>query len=341
MNHRFLGATGTKVSELCFGTQTFGWGADETTAHAMADRFVEAGGNFFDTSDKYNDGDSERILGAWLRGRRREDVVIASKVFFDVGDGPNDMGASRRRILAQAEASLTRLGTDHLDLYQVHCWDASTPLEETLSALDTLVRDGKVRYVGVSNYAPSHLMKALMLARLHGFEPVRSLQPEYSLLVRSPEWELIPLCRAEGVAVLPWSPLGGGWLTGKYRRDAPPPPDSRVGRADRWDDQPEQRESERTWRVLDALDAIAADRDRTVAQVALAWVAAKPGVTAPIFGARTVAQLEQNLGAVGWSLTDDEVARLDEASAVTLPSPYAFIERYTRRRDGNAIYALR
>lgn len=341
MNYRFLGATGTKVSELCFGTQTFGWGAGERTAHDMADRFVEAGGNFFDTSDKYNDGDSERILGSWLRNRRRDDVVIASKVFFDVGDGPNDMGASRKRILAQADASLRRLGTDHLDLYQVHCWDASTPLEETLSALESLVCDGKVRYVGVSNFAPSHLMKALMLARIHGFEPVRSLQPEYSLLVRSAEWELIPLCRAEGVAVLPWSPLAGGWLTGKYRRDAPPPADSRVGRADRWDDQPEQRENERTWRVLEVLEAIAADRDRTVAQVALAWVLAKPGVTAPIFGARNVAQLEQNLGAVGWSLTGDEIARLDEASAVTLPSPYAFIERYTRRRDGHAMYALR
>jgi aryl-alcohol dehydrogenase-like predicted oxidoreductase len=341
VNHRFLGATGTKVSELCFGTQTFGWGADERAAHAMADRFVEAGGNFFDTSDKYNDGEAERILGTWLRTRRREDVVIASKVFFDVGDGPNDMGASRKRILAQVDASLSRLGTEYLDLYQVHCWDASTPLEETLAALDALVQQGKVRYVGVSNYAPSHLMKALMLARIHGFEPVRSLQPEYSLLVRSPEWELLPLCRAEGVAVLPWSPLGGGWLTGKYRRDAPPPPDSRVGRADRWDDQPEQRQTERTWRVLEVLDAIAAARDRTVAQVALAWLLAQPGVTAPIFGARTGDQLEQNLGAVGWALSDDEVARLNDASAVPLPSPHAFIERYTRRRDGNAMYSLR
>ncbi|HKK94598.1 MAG TPA: aldo/keto reductase [Longimicrobiales bacterium] len=341
MNHRFLGATGTKVSELCFGTQTFGWGADERAAHDMADRFVEEGGNFFDTSDKYNDGESERILGSWLQGRHRDDVVIASKVFFDVGDGPNDMGASRKRILAQADASLKRLGTDYLDLYQVHCWDASTPLEETLAALDTLVRQGKVRYVGVSNFAPSHLMKALMSARIHGFEPVRSLQPEYSLLVRSPEWELIPLCRAEGVAVLPWSPLGGGWLTGKYRRDAPPPADSRVGRADRWDDQPEQRETERTWRVLEVLEAVAAERERTVAQVALAWLLAKPGVTAPIFGARTVAQLEQNLGAVGWTLAQQEIDRLDEVSAVPLPSPYAFIERYTRRRDENAMYALR
>jgi aryl-alcohol dehydrogenase-like predicted oxidoreductase len=341
MDYRFLGRSGTKVSELCFGTQTFGWGADEAAAHAMADRFVEAGGNFFDTSDKYNDGASERILGRWLSSRRREDVVIASKTFFDVGDGPNDMGATRRRILRQIDISLERLGTDYLDLYQMHCWDASTPLEETLAALHDLVRLGKVRYLGVSNYAPSQLMKAIMLSRMHGWSPIVSLQPEYSLQVRSTEWELIPLCRAEGVAVLCWSPLAGGWLTGKYRRDAPPPPDSRVGRADRWDDQPDQRATERTWRIVDAVRAIADAHERTPSQVALNWLLQKPGVTAPIIGARTLEQLDQNLGAVGWSLSGEAVARLDEVSALELPSPYDFIERYTRRRDEHAIYALR
>jgi aryl-alcohol dehydrogenase-like predicted oxidoreductase len=341
MDYRFLGRSGTKVSELCFGTQTFGWGADEAAAHAMADRFVEAGGNFFDTSDKYNDGASERILGRWLSSRRREDVVIASKTFFDVGDGPNDMGATRRRILRQIDISLERLGTDYLDLYQMHCWDASTPLEETLAALHDLVRLGKVRYLGVSNYAPSQLMKAIMLSRMHGWSPIVSLQPEYSLQVRSTEWELIPLCRAEGVAVLCWSPLAGGWLTGKYRRDAPPPPDSRVGRADRWDDQPDQRATERTWRIVDAVRAIADAHERTPSQVALNWLLQKPGVTAPIIGARTLEQLDQNLGAVGWSLSGEAVTRLDEVSALELPSPYDFIERYTRRRDEHAIYALR
>ncbi|MFW5899531.1 MAG: aldo/keto reductase, partial [Jiangellaceae bacterium] len=227
-----------------------------------------------------------------------------------------------------------------LDLYQIHCWDASTPLEETLSALNDLVRTGKVRYVGVSNYAPSHLMKAVMLARMHGWAPITTLQPEYSLQVRSTEWELLPLCRAEGIGVLCWSPLAGGWLTGKYRRDAPPPPDSRVGRGDRWDDQPEQRESERTWRIVDTLREVAEERDRTPAQVALNWLLRRPGVTAPIFGARTPEQLEQNLGAVGWTLAPEQVARLEEASALPLPSPYAFIERYTRRRDPHAMYAL-
>lgn len=341
MEHRFLGSTGSKVSELCFGTQTFGWGADEVTAHAMADRFVDAGGNFFDTSDKYNDGESERILGSWLRTQRRDDVLIASKTFFDVGDGPNDMGASRKRIMSQIDKSLSRLGTDYLDLYQVHCWDASTPLEETLEGLHDLVRLGKVRYLGVSNYAPSQLMKAIMLTRAHGWSPVVSLQPEYSLLVRSTEWELIPLCRAEGVAVLCWSPLAGGWLSGKYQRDAPPPPDSRVGRGDRWDDQAEQRASVQTWRIIDELRAVATARDRTPAQVALNWLLRRPGVTAPIIGARTTEQLEQNLGAVGWALSNDEVERLDEVSARPLPSPYDFIHRYTRRRDGNPIYSLR
>ncbi len=341
MEYRFLGRSGTKVSEICFGTQTFGWGADEAAALAMADHFVGAGGNFFDTSDKYNDGESERILGSWLRTQRRHDVVIASKTFFDVGDGPNDMGATRKRIMSQIDHSLERLGTDYLDLYQVHCWDASTPLEETLEALHDVVRAGKVLYLGVSNYAPSQLMKAIMLTRMHGWSPIVSLQPEYSLLVRSTEWELLPLCRAEGVAVLPWSPLAGGWLTGKYRRDAPPPPESRVGRADRWDDQPEQRASDRTYRIIDELLVIARERDRTASQVALNWLLRQPGVTAPIIGARTLEQLEQNLGAVGWSLSDEEIARLDELSAVPLPSPYDFIDRYTRRRDEHAVYPLR
>jgi aryl-alcohol dehydrogenase-like predicted oxidoreductase len=341
MDYRFLGSTGSRVSELCFGAQTFGWGADEATAHTLADRFVHAGGNFFDTSDAYNEGASERQLGSWLRSQRRDDVLIASKTFFDVGDGPNAKGVSRRRIMRQIGASLERLGTDYLDVYQVHCWDASTPLEETLEALDDLVRQGLVRYPGVSNYAPSQLMKAIMLTRIRGWSPVVSLQPEYSLLVRTTEWELIPLCRAEGVAVLCWSPLAGGWLSGKYQRDRPPPPDSRVGRGDRWDDQPEQRASERTWRIIDELRALAAARDKTPAQVALNWLLRKPGVTAPIIGARTTEQLEENLGAVGWALSDEEVARLDTVSAIPLPSPYDFIHRYTRRRDGNAMYALR
>jgi len=195
------------------------------------------------------------------------------------------------------------------------------------------VRAGKVRYIGASNYAPGKLMKAIMISQQHGWARFDCLQPEYSLLVRSTEWELLPLCQEEGIGVIAWSPLAGGWLTGKYHRGAPPPPDSRVGRADRWDDLPEQRENELTWRTIDVLREIAQERGKTPAQVALNWVLRKPGVTAPIFGARTPEQLEQNLGSTGWELTPEEVARLDDASAIPLPSPYNFIARYTRRRS--------
>jgi len=334
MDYRFMGRTGLKVSELCMGTQTFGWGADEAAAHAMADRFVAAGGNFFDSSNTYNQGQAETILGSWLKRRgNRSQMVIATKVFFPAGDGPNDTGLSRKHIFDQIEITLRRLNTDYIDLYQTHCFDASTPLEETLQALNDLVRAGKVRYIGASNYAPGKLMKAIMISQQHGWARFDCLQPEYSLLVRSTEWELLPLCQEEGIGVIAWSPLAGGWLTGKYHRGAPPPPDSRVGRADRWDDLPEQRENELTWRTIDVLREIAQERGKTPAQVALNWVLRKPGVTAPIFGARTPEQLEQNLGSTGWELTPEEVARLDEASAIPLPSPYNFIARYTRQRS--------
>jgi aryl-alcohol dehydrogenase-like predicted oxidoreductase len=199
--------------------------------------------------------------------------------------------------------------------------------------LDDLVRAGKVRYIGASNYAPSQLTRAIMLSEMHGWARFDCLQPEYSLLVRSTEWELLPLCRSEGIGVIPWSPLAGGWLTGKYRRDQPPPPGSRVGRADRWDDLPEQRESERTWEIIDALMEISQALDKTPAQVALNWLLQQHGVTAPIMGARKLAQLEDNLGGVGWALSADELGRLNTASQIPLPSPYNFIARYTRRRD--------
>ncbi len=335
MEYRFMGRTGLKVSELCLGTQTFGWGADEPTAHTLADRFVDAGGNFFDTSNIYNEGQSETMLGSWLKSRgNRSQLVIATKVFFPVGNGPNDTGLTRKHIFEQIHASLRRLQTDYVDLYQTHCWDASTPLDETLRALDDLVRAGKVRYLGASNFTASQLTRAIMLSEMHGWARFDCLQPEYSLLVRSTEWELLPVCRSEGIGVIPWSPLAGGWLTGKYRRGQPPPPESRVGRADRWDDLPDQRESERTWGIVDALLEISQQKGRTPAQVALNWLLRQPGVTAPIMGARTIAQLEDNLGSVGWALSAEELAVLDSASEIPLPSPYNFIARYTRKRDG-------
>jgi aryl-alcohol dehydrogenase-like predicted oxidoreductase len=333
MDYHFMGGSGLKVSELCMGTQTFGWGADEATAHAMADQFVDAGGNFFDTSNTYNQGMSETILGNWLkRAGIRSHLVIATKVFFPAGDGPNDTGLSRKHIFEQIDASLRRLQTDYVDLYQTHCWDASTPIEETFQAMNDLVRAGKVRYVGASNFTPSQLTRVNMMCQQQGWARIACLQPEYSLLVRSPEWELLPVCREDGIGVIAWSPLAGGWLTGKYHRNQPPAPDSRVGRADRWDDLPGQRENETTWQIIDTLRLIAQARSKTPSQVALNWLLQKPDVTAPIFGARTSAQLADNLGAVGWSLAQEELEQLDSVSSIPLPSPYSFIARYTRKR---------
>ena len=333
MEYRFLGNTGLKVSELALGTQTFGWGADEKTAYTMADLFVEAGGNLFDTSDTYNKGVAESMLGSWLKMRKnRDSVIVATKVFFPTGDGPNDSGTSRKHIYQSINESLGRLQTDYVDLYQLHCFDSSTPLEETLGAMDDLLQAGKIRYMGASNYTASQLEKALMLSKIHGWECFRSLQAEYSLIVRSTEWELLPLCREEGLGFLAWSPIAGGWLTGKYRRNRPFPPNSRVGRKDRWDDQPEQRESEFTWRVIDNLIEIGKDRGKTPAQIALNWILQQPGITAPIMGARTLEQLKENLGSTGWQLSEEEMNKLKKASDIPLPYPYRFIERYTRRR---------
>lgn len=332
MDYRFLGRSGLRVSELAMGAQTFGWGADRRAAHDLADRYVDAGGNMFDTSSTYNDGESETILGEWLEARgNRDSLVVASKVFFPTGDGQNDVGLSRKHILGVVETSLRRLRTEYVDIYQAHCYDLSTPLEETLSAFEDLVRAGKVRYVGASNFTPGQLMKSLLLGRERSL-PLVSLQAEYSLLVRETEWELLPLCEEEGVGLLAWSPLAGGWLTGKYRRDAAAAADSRVGRGDRWDDQPGQRESELTWRVVDRLAEIAAARGKTPAQVALNYLLRRSDVVVPIFGARTREQLEQNLGGTGWQLEQAEVDSLSEVSEIPLPYPYRFIDRYSRKR---------
>ncbi len=328
-----MGRSGLQVSELAMGTQTFGWGADEKNAHEMADHFVAAGGNLFDTSSTYNAGASESMLGAWLKSRKnRDSVVVATKVFFATGTGPNDIGLSKKHIAQTAEESLRRLQTDYIDLLQAHCYDLSTPLEETLGAFDDLVRAGKARYLGVSNFTASQLMKAHLLNQSRGSASLVSLQAEYSLLVRETEWELLPLCREEGIGLLAWSPLAGGWLSGKYTKSGRPDPDSRVGRGDRWDDQPGQRETELTWRVVDVLTRIAKERGKTPAQVALNYLLRQSQIVIPIFGARSPEQLAQNLGAVGWELEPGEVAALSEASAIPLPYPYRFIERYSRKR---------
>jgi aryl-alcohol dehydrogenase-like predicted oxidoreductase len=336
VDYRYLGTTGLRISALSLGAQTFGWNTTAGDAGAILDRYRESGGNYIDVADSYNGGESERIVGAWVESRRaRREMLLGTKVFFPTGTGPNDAGLSRRHILDSVDESLGRLRTDWIDLYQLHCFDRMTPLEETLGALDHLVRSGRVRYVGVSNFTPSQLAKGLMICGRGALARLSTLQLEYSLLVRSPEWELLPLCAEEGVGTLAWSPLAGGWLSGKYRRDGDLPAESRAGRGDRWDDASEQRGGEHTWGIIEELQHVAAENGRVPAQVALNWLLCRKAVTCPIMGARTVEQLEENLGAVGWALTAGEVERLDRASAVPEPYPYSFINRYTRRDGGS------
>ena len=338
MEYRFLGHTGLRVSELCLGAMTFGRQneATEEESHAMLDRFVAVGGNFIDTANVYSTGISEEIVGRWLRRQRRDDVVIATKVRFPMGAGPNDLGLSRKHVLSSVEASLKRLQTDYIDLYQVHCWDPATPLEETLSTLNDLVRRGAVRYIGVSNFNGWQLQRALDLSHEKGWEGFVCLQPQYNLLCRSTEWELIPISIREGLGVIPWSPLRGGWLSGKFRRGmTAPPDDSRVKLAEEkdWGEKWSAYNNEHTWTVLDALHAVAAKAGKTPAQVALNWLLRKPGITAPIIGARSMYQLESNLGSSGWILSEEHVRHLDDASDLQPPYPYDFIAKAAGPRE--------
>lgn len=333
MNFRYLGKTGLKVGELCLGAMTFGRESSEAVSRRVLDRFVEAGGNFIDTANVYSQGVSEEIIGRWLAGKKRDDFVIATKVRFSMGDGPNDVGLSRKHILAAVETSLRRLQTDYVDLYQVHCWDNATPLEETLSALHTLVQSGQVRYLGASNYSGWQLQKTIDLSQHMGWEPFACLQPLYNLLDRSSEWELLPVCQREGVGVIPWSPLRGGWLSGKFRRGmTAPPEDTRIKTAEEqgWSESWSAYNTEHTWQVLDELFAVAEAVDKHPAQVALNWLLQRPGVTAPIIGARTLEQLEVNLGASGWALDAEQIVRLNRVSQTKLPYPYDVIARSQR-----------
>lgn len=332
MEYIYLGKTGLQISALALGTQTFGWNIGEEESKKLLTQYAGAGGTYFDSADSYNNGESERFLGSWLAEvGNRDSYIIGTKVFFSTGEGVNETGASRKHILASVEGSLRRLQTDYIDLLQIHCFDKRTPMEETLSTLDSLVKAGKVRYLGASNYTPSDLVKNLMAARYNHMEPFSALQLEYSLLVRSPEWELIPLCQREGVGMLAWSPLAGGWLSGKYRRSESIPKDSRAGRNDRWDDTAEQRGNEQAYDIIEVLHEIAAEVDSSVSQVSLNWIRQKSKGVIPLIGARTQAQLEENLAAIQWELDEGQLKRLDEVSNIGLPSPYSFIERYTRK----------
>ena len=334
MEYRFLGRTGLRVSELCLGAMTFGRETSEEDSRSMMDCFVEEGGNFIDTANVYSQGKSEEIVGRWLKEKNRDDVVLATKVRFRMGAGENDLGLSRKHLLSAVEASLRRLQTDYIDLYQVHMWDNGTPLEETLSTLDSLVQTGKVRYIGASNYTAWQLQKAIDISQAHGWEAFACLQPLYNLLDRWSEFELIPVCMNEGVGVIPWSPLRGGWLSGKFRRGMETPPEgTRVEVAERegWGESWSAYANERTWNVLDALFAVAAESGKEPAQAALRWLLQRPGITAPIIGARTMKQLVSNLGATGWQLSEEQMARLNQAGQMEAGYPMGSQERSNRR----------
>lgn len=330
MQYRYMGKTGLKVSELCLGAMTFGRETDVETSHQMMYTFAEAGGNFIDTADVYSQGISEEIVGDWLANQDREEFVLATKVRFGMGDGVNNVGLSRKHIMDGVEKSLKRLKTDYIDLYQVHCYDPGTPLEETMQTLNTLVTQGKVRYIGVSNFKAYQIQKANDIAKAHGWESFTCFQPLYNLLDRFIEWELTDVCEDEGIGIIPWSPLRGGWLTGKYRRGMDElPDDGRIKKASQegWSESWENYNTDRTWAIIETLVEVAEEIGKSPAQVALNWVKDRPLITSPIIGARTMSQLESNLGSIGWKLEQEHLDKLNEVSEHTLPYyPYGFIE---------------
>lgn len=327
MEHRQLGRSGLKVPVLSLGTATFGgtseffgrWGkTDVAEASRMVDLCLDAGVNFFDTADTYSTGASEEILGQALKGRR-DRALISTKGTFSMGSGPNDKGSSRYHIVRAAEASLKRLGTDHIDLYFMHGFDALTPVEETLRALDDLITAGKIGYIGASNFSGWHLMKALATAERYGLGRYVAYQGYYSLVGRDYEWELMPLGVDQGVGLMVWSPLGWGRLTGKIRRGAPMP-EGRIAAGGDVGGPPV--EDALLYDVVDVLDQIAEETGKTVPQIALNWLLSRPTVANIVIGARNEDQLKANLGAVGWNLTPDQIGRLDAASRRTSPYPY-------------------
>jgi aryl-alcohol dehydrogenase-like predicted oxidoreductase len=340
MNYRTLGRSGLKVPVLCLGAMTFGEaddksfmhdvGCDEKTAFRIMSRALERGVNFIDTADVYGqDGLSERIVGAWMtENKTRDQIVLATKFRFRMGEGPNSSGASRYRIVRTVEESLRRLRTDRIDLYQIHMQDIDTPEEETLRALDDLVKAGKVLYLGASNYAAYRLTDSQWIAKTEHLHRFVALQMQYSLMVRDLEREHVPVCQEFGIGILPWSPLAGGFLSGKYRKDQPPPPGVRL---EKWKERFSDFSSERGWRTLDAAHILAKEKQTTVAAVALAWLLARPSVSSVIFGARSVDQLDDNLKAADLELSAEDVKKLDDASAYELGYPYKMIASIQKR----------
>lgn len=327
MDYRFLGKCGLKVPVLSFGAGTFGgtgpifsaWGnTDATEARRLIDICLDAGVNLFDTADVYSNGASEQVLGAAIKGRR-DDVLISTKTSLPMGDGPNDAGSSRFRLIRAVDDALRRLGTDRIDLLQLHAFDAGTPVEEVLATLDALVRAGKVRYVGVSNFSGWQIMKSLATAEKYGWPRYVANQVYYSLVGRDYEWDLMPLGIDQGLGALVWSPLGWGRLTGKIRRGAPLPEKSRLHETASFGP---PVDDEYLFRVVDALDEVARATGKTIPQVALNWLLQRPTVSSVIIGARNEEQLRQNLAAAGWKLSVEQIARLDKVSALTPPYPH-------------------
>ncbi|MBI4820757.1 MAG: aldo/keto reductase [Deltaproteobacteria bacterium] len=340
MKYRNLGTTGLEVSSLCLGAMTFGEpsegsfmhgvGCDEPTSHALMDRALEAGVNFIDVADVYgNDGLSEKVVGTWLeKDGHRDRVVLATKFRFRMTDGPNGTGASRYRILKAVEGSLRRLRTDHIDLYQIHMQDISTPEEETLRALDDLVRSGKVLYLGCSNYMAYRLVNALWISKTLGLERYVSMQMQYSLVERSIEREHLPVARDMGVGILAWTPLAGGFLTGKFKRDQERSANERLGK---WIERYKRLDTDRNWHTLDAVRSIAARRGTTPSAVSLAWVLSRKEVSSVIFGARSIEQLETNLAGADLVLAPEDIKALDDLSEPSFGYPEAMI-RNTQSR---------
>jgi aryl-alcohol dehydrogenase-like predicted oxidoreductase len=331
MQYRKLGNSGLLVSELSLGTMIFGESGPRSTspdeAERIIHRFIDAGGNHIDTADVYADGRSEEIVGRAIQGQR-EKLVLASKVRFSKGDGPNDGGLSRYHIMQGIEDSLRRLGVETIDLLYMHCWDNLTPLEESLRAFDDLVAAGKIRYIGVSNFKAWQLMKALGLSDRNSWARFVAAQYQYSLVVRDIEPEYLDLCLSEGVGLVSWGPLGGGFLSGKYQRDHPPTAPEQGRLATEPDEHEESwvhRSTERNWRILDVMNDIVQNYGFTHSQIALGWLLTRPGVSSVIAGVRTQRQLEDNLGALDVELPQDEIIRLDEVSAVEEGYPYHFI----------------
>ncbi len=330
MEVRSLGRSGLKVPELCFGTGTFGgsndffkaWGqTEQDEARKLIDICMEAGCNFFDTADVYSDGASETVLGKAIAHLKREDVLISTKATFRFGPGANNVGSSRYHLMHQLEGSLSRMGTDYVDVYHMHAFDATTPVEETLNTLDKMVREGKVRYIACSNFSGWHLMKSLAVSERYGWAKYVAHQVYYSLIGRDYEWELMPLGMDQGVGALVWSPLGWGRLTGKIRRGQPLPKESRLQNASVVDAGPRPDE-EYLYKVVDALDVVAAEAGKSVPQVALAWVLTRPTVSSVVIGARDEKQLRANLAATEFKLTAEQIAGLDAASKRPLAYPY-------------------